>query len=216
MLHSPTYILDFDSTLIQVESLDELARLALADRGDATEVLARLEAVTEQGMTGQLPFDTSLEQRLQLFQANRRHVTDLTAQLLQQLSPSATKNIAWFQQNREHIFVISGGFEDYMIPVLAPLGILPMHIFGNRFMYNADGDIIGYDRASRLCRARGKAAQVASLSLPRPIIVIGDGYTDYEIRQANEADEFWAFTESSTRPNVVALADKVLTSFADL
>lgn len=212
---TPTYIFDFDSTLIQVETLDELARLALADYRDRATILTALEALTAQGMAGELPFDKSLEKRLQLFQANRAHVRALIEQLAKQLSLSVVANIAWFQRNREHIFVISGGFVDYIVPLVEPLGILPDHVFANRFVYDAADQITGYDPANLLSKAGGKVAQVRALALPRPIIIIGDGYTDYEIRQAGEADEFWAFTENISRPKVVALADRVVADFND-
>jgi D-3-phosphoglycerate dehydrogenase len=54
------------------------------------------------------------------------------------------------------------------------------------------------------------------LNLPHPIIVVGDGYTDYEIRATGEADQFWAFTEHIERPEVVVGADRTLSSFAEL
>lgn len=185
-MSSNTYIFDFDSTLVSVETLDELARIALADNINREQVVAELSALTDRGMCGELPFDKSLQQRLQLFKANKKHVEKLTSQLLGWLSPSVKSNLEWFRSNHERIYVVSGGFADYIKTVTEYLGIKHDHVFANRFEYNAGGDIIGFDQNNLLSKAGGKVWQVESLKLPRPIIVIGDGYTDYEIRKAGK------------------------------
>src|SRR5690606_6764355 len=89
------------------------------------------------------------------------------------------------------------------------LGLLPGNVYANRFTY--DGvHITGHDSSRLTSQAGGKAAQVHALNLPRPIIAIGDGYTDFEIKAAGAADEFWAFAGHIRRPEVVANADRIL------
>nr|MCU0392876.1 phosphoglycerate dehydrogenase [Thermoflexibacter sp.] len=51
-----------------------------------------------------------------------------------------------------------------------------------------------------------------SLHLQGEIYVIGDGYTDYEIRQAGLANSFFAFTENVEREVVVEKADHIAPS----
>jgi D-3-phosphoglycerate dehydrogenase len=48
----PTWIFDFDSTLVRVEALDELADIALQGRADHAALLARIKLITNQGMEG--------------------------------------------------------------------------------------------------------------------------------------------------------------------
>ena len=43
--------------------------------------------------------------------------------------------------------------------------------------------------------------------------VLGDGYTDYQMREAGLAQRFYAYTENVARPAVVAHADQVLPTF---
>jgi len=43
--------------------------------------------------------------------------------------------------------------------------------------------------------------------------VIGDGYTDYQIKAAGLANKFFAFTENIHRENVVQAADHITPSF---
>lgn len=215
MTTQPTFIVDFDSTLVQCESLDELARISLSHHADRQKIMQELEYITRQGMSGELPFDLSLTMRLQLFAATKPDVRTLIPFLEQHLSPSAKANHPWFSSNNKSIYIISGGFEEYIIPIAKYFSIPADHVYANRFTYRNEA-IIGFDKNRYTSRTGGKAAQIAALHLPRPIIVIGDGYTDYEIKSTGYADEFWAFTETATRPKVIAKADHIITSFADV
>ena len=48
------------------------------------------------------------------------------------------------------------------------------------------------------------------------VVVVGDGWTDYEIRAAGAADRFYAFVETAARPKVTAAADAVAASFDEV
>lgn len=211
-----SFVVDFDSTLVQCESLDELARIALAEKTERERILQKLRTITAQGMAGAISFDESLQRRFALFQAQRRHVDELTRHLLSQISPSALNHEGWFRQNRDRIYVISGGFKEYITPVAARLGIAPAHIRANHFLYDTADNIIGFDSDTRPGKAGSKMAEISALDLAGKIIVIGDGYTDYEIRAHGGAHEFWAFIETIARPTVVAKADRVIGNFSEI
>ena len=215
-LQQPTYVIDFDSTIINLEALEELAELALAGRPDHNEIMRQLHEINVRGMSGELAFDKSLRQRLALFGAKREHIAQLIALLERNVSTSVERNLGWFKQNADHIYVISGAFEEYIVPIVHRLGIAADHVYANAFHFDADGRITGCDDARLASQAGGKIRQLARLNLPHPIIVIGDGYTDYEMRAGGEADSFWAFCENIERPNVVEVADKFIQSFDDV
>jgi phosphoserine phosphatase len=80
--------------------------------------------------------------------------------------------------------------------------------------FEADGAYAGYDTASPLTRAEGKATLVDSLKLPRPILAVGDGATDLAMRSA--VDEFAVYTGFVRRESVVREADRELRSFEEL
>lgn len=211
-----TYIFDFDNTLVSVESLDELARMSLEHSDDKDARLAEFVEITNRGMNGTLAFDESLRQRLEMLHITRDDVRKLTEQLKDAITDSALECEEWFDENADSIYVVSGGFEDYIIPVVEELGIPAAHVFANRFVYDKSGVVIGFDTSSNLSKAHGKVLQVAELELPAPIIMVGDGMTDYEVRSKGEADEFWAFTQHVARPMVVERADRVLGSFEEI
>jgi len=211
-----TYIFDFDNTLVSVESLDELARMSLERADDKETRLAEFVEITNQGMNGTLAFDESLRRRLATLNVTRDDVHKLTELLKDTITDSALECEEWFDENADNIYVVSGGFEDYIIPVVEELGISASHVFANRFVYDNKGLVIGFDTNSNLSKPQGKVLQVAELELPSPIIMVGDGMTDYEVRSKGEADEFWAFTQHVARPVVVERADRVLASFEEI
>lgn len=214
-MQTPTFIIDFDSTLVTCESLDELARLSLADNPERHKIMQKLEDITRRGMAGEIAFDESLRQRLQLFAATRNDITEIVSYLQAHISSSALAAHDWFARNADRVYVISGGFEELIVPIATRLGIPADHIFANQFLYNG-GTITGFDTARLTSHTGGKVAQIATLQLSRPIIIIGDGYTDYEIKASGAADEFWAFTETIDRPQVTTNANRIVTSFAEV
>lgn len=210
-----TYVIDFDSTIVNCETLDELARIALSNRPDSAKIMHDLEELTNLGMAGKLPFDESLKRRLQLFKASKSQINQLVELLLGSITPSVLSNKQWFIKNSKDIYIVSGGFTECIAPIAKIIGIPKDHILANNFVF--DGQFItGVDNSKLTSQAGGKIKQVLALNLTDRVVIIGDGYTDYEVKNAGAADEFWAFTEHVSRPNVVAVADKVLTSFYDV
>ena len=66
-----------------------------------------------------------------------------------------------------------------------------------------------------MSKNQGKVKQVELLKLNGEIHVIGDGYTDYEIKLAGAATHFFAFKENIERKNVCELSDYILSRFDD-
>lgn len=209
-----TYIFDFDSTIVAIESLGQLAELALAGHHDREDILGELKTIGTAGTMRQIDFGESLHRRLSLFSATHEQVEQVVTKLKDNISPSMWLHREWFTENAEHIYVVSGGFRDFVEPVVVGcLGILPDHVFANDLTYDQSGAISGINTLNPLTKPHGKALQVSMLNLPRPSVVIGDGATDYDIKAQGQADVFYVFTETVSRPSVVALADKELAIF---
>ena len=200
------FIIDFDSTLVTVEGLDVLAEVV-----GGVDVAA-VAAITDRAMAGELDFTAALEARLQLIAARPEHLAPTIARLQAAITPSAAAHAGFLSQ----AWVLSGGFAELITPVVARLGIAADQVLANAFVPGKDGALTGFDRARPLSRSGGKAEAVRSLRLEGEVIVVGDGWTDYEIRAAGAADRFYAFVENVERPRVVAHADRVARSFDDL
>jgi D-3-phosphoglycerate dehydrogenase / 2-oxoglutarate reductase len=64
-----------------------------------------------------------------------------------------------------------------------------------------------------MSKDQGKVRTVRSLKLKKDLYIIGDGYTDYELRKLGLAKKFIAFTENVARKNVVTKADQIAETF---
>ncbi len=208
-------IIDFDSTIITKESLDELAHIALKDHPEKENRLQKIESLTQAGMVGEITFDESLSQRMALLNADRSDVEMAIGQLVKSITPSFAKNAEFIRKYKENIWIISGGFREMIIPVVAPFEIHETHVFANEFIYDEAQKIIGVDSNNPMAKAGGKVLQVNAMELEGEIHVIGDGYTDYELKANGPASRFFAFTENVKRKNVCSHADGILNNFDD-
>lgn len=202
-------VIDFDSTFTRVEALDELCEISLAGLAEKDHNLAEIKRITDLGMEGKISLQDSLEQRIQLLKANKRHLQALIDVLRTKVSKSFQQNAEFLKLYADNIYIISNGFKDFIIPIVTELGIRADHVLANDFVFDENDNIIGYDKTNALCANQGKALKIKSLNLDGEIYVIGDGYTDFEIKQAGVADRFYAFTENVTRNTVVENADHV-------
>ena len=75
------YVIDFDSTFIKVEALDELAKISLDGQINKNEIVHQIESITNKGMSGEMPFSESLTERVELLHANKTHIEKLIHEL---------------------------------------------------------------------------------------------------------------------------------------
>lgn len=207
------YIIDFDSTFVTVETLEELANIALKGNPQKTKIFEKMQTITKQGMEGKITYSESLSERFKLFQANKTHIKKLTTQLKKQITPSVKLNNQFFKQNADQIFIITGGFKEYVWPIVKKFGLAENHVLANSFIFDKKGNIIGFDKTNPLSREGGKPEKIKQLKLEGDIYVIGDGITDYQIKEKNKSAKFFAFTENIERPAVMAKADEVIKTF---
>jgi D-3-phosphoglycerate dehydrogenase / 2-oxoglutarate reductase len=209
-----TVIFDFDSTLVQVESLDILAEIALEHSPDKQERCEEIVRLTNAAMNGAMTFTDSLAQRLTLLSAHKRDVERLVELLHNKLTPSVERNRSWFAANSERVLVISGGFVDFIVPVLEPLGIKPARIFANEFTYDAAGTITGARTDNPLAYENGKPTLARQLTaqgiIKHPACIIGDGYSDYQLRGDGAVEYFYAHVENVYREKPSSCADEVI------
>lgn len=203
------FIIDFDSTFTQVEALDELGEISLQHHEDKSRILQEITDITNSAMNGNSSFSEGLTKRLTLLQANRKHLQPLIERLKNKVSESVHRNKAFFTEYADNILVVSSGFKEFITPIVTEYGIKEENIYANTFRYDESGNIIGFDEENVLSLDKGKIKLLDTLALQGDVYVIGDGYTDYEIREAGLANKFYAFTENISRDKVVEKADHV-------
>jgi D-3-phosphoglycerate dehydrogenase len=208
-------IIDFDSTFITKESLDELAHLVLLNHKNGVERLKSIKALTLSGMEGKIPFDLSLEKRIALINTNKNDIKQISSELSKEVSPSIKKNKLFIKKNSSNILIFSGGFKEIIIPIVSEYGINEKQIFANQFIYDSNDNVIGIDKNNNMSKKSGKVLMIKALKLSGKIDVIGDGFTDYEIKKSGLASNFYAFIENINREKINQLSDKALNSFDD-
>ena len=206
------FIIDFDSTFTKVEAFDILGEIVLADHPEKEKVLNQIKKITNKGMDGTLNLRDSIEKRLNILSPHKDDLNELITQLKKQVSKSFERNREFFSKFRNHIYIVSNGFKEFIVPIVSEYGIKPDHVLANEFTYDEQGNITGFDITNVLASNEGKVETIKNLNLKGEVYVIGDGYTDFEIKKAGLASKFYVFTENVSRRSVLENADHVAPS----
>ena len=209
-------VIDFDSTFVKLEGLEELAKIALRDNPNKLEVIKEIEKITNEGMSGKISFEESLESRLKLFNSNKDDVSELVNLLQNNVSDSIKRNKSFFNQYASNIYIISGGFDDWILPIVQEFGLKENNILSNKFIYDLNGNIIGIDKSIPLTKSGGKTQCVKALHLSGYKLMIGDGFTDYEVKKNGIVDKFILYTENVHRKELDLFADYILSSWDEV
>lgn len=205
--------IDFDSTIISTEGLDALATICAKND---TNLISEIVGLTHQGMSGTITMEESLTKRIQRLHANKSDLEQLNIYLIDKISPSIEFLKEYIALNKEHVYVISGGFMDYVKPICISIGVKAEHIFANSFIFQEE-HIIGYDTACPLSMSKGKATVIKELNTHNSkSFIVGDGYTDYEVKKEGAVDFFIAYTETVERQNVLSNADFICKNFKEV
>ena len=97
------FIIDFDSTFTQVEALDVLAEIALQEDANKADKIREIEDITNEGMEGKLTLKESIERRLELLDAHRKHLPMLVDALKDKVSASFKRNREFFETHADRI-----------------------------------------------------------------------------------------------------------------
>lgn len=178
--HKRLAVFDMDSTLIQQETIDELARAA----GPGLE--AQVREVTARAMNGELDFEASLRARVALLKGIPVAVFDVFIKNMT-ITPGAKELCRVLQRLGVKMLVLSGGFETSAKELARQLGIQEVH--ANSLSTVDDGDCPGrmmFDGklanevivdAKYKAEALKRAAEADGLDM-RQVIAVGDGAND--------------------------------------
>ena len=93
---------DMDSTIINVECLDELA--------DMAGLKPRIAAITERAMRGEIEFEAALKERVGLLKGLKLDALERTYAERVRLNPGAKSLLGTMRANGAHTMLVSGGF----------------------------------------------------------------------------------------------------------
>lgn len=95
-------VADMDSTIINVECLDELA--------DMAGLKPQIAAITERAMRGELEFEAALKERVGMLKGLKLEALERTYAERVRLNPGARSLLATMRGHGAHTMLVSGGF----------------------------------------------------------------------------------------------------------
>ena len=211
-LNQNTLFIDFDSTFVKVETIDELAKLSLKNDPEANTKISMISDITNQAMSGEISFPIALEKRLKVLSLSKDDIRKATDDISNMVSDSFIKNKEFIASNSDSIWIVSGGFKEVITPIVREFGIAENHILANSFIYSKN-QVIGCDRNNDLFKDKGKIKAINNLNLDNDIIIMGDGFTDYEVYSEGVAKAFICYTENITRKSIVEKSSYTASSF---
>ena len=209
-------IVDFDSTFIRDETLDEIAKLLLSSKKISKKTQEKIEDITNQAMNGKLDFRDALKARIKLLDIHKNDVEQITSILKGRISLSFVNNKKIIKEMGQNIYIVSGGFKEIIEPVVKDYNIPSNNIFANEFNYDRNDYINGINENSLLSYSDGKIRAVKTLDISNGAYVIGDGSTDLEIETVEGVTAFICFTENIHRKTVSKKSKYIAQSFYDV
>jgi len=203
-----TVVLDVDSTLSGVEGIDWLASL----RG--AEVEAWSGSLTARAMEGLIPIEAVYGERMGLVKPTLSEIQELSTVYIDRVAAGAREALAELREHDVEIVMVSGGLREAILPLAKELGVREERVHAVSVFFGRNGEYAGFDERSPMTSQQGKRAAVKEMNLKGPVLAVGDGMTDSEMRSV--VDGFAAFTGFLKRDPVVERADFVIESFDQL
>lgn len=201
-------IFDVDSTLSGVEGIDWLA----AQRGP--EIAAWSAGLTEKAMQGQIPIEAVYAERMRLVKPTLPEIQQLGKVYVERMATRAAETLAALRAHDVEVVMVSGGLREAILPLAKELGVDERNLYAVSVFFGEQGEYAGFDDASLLTRQSGKRTTVGQMELKGPILAVGDGMTDCEIKPVVQG--FAAFTGFTRREAVIEQADYVVENFDQL
>ena len=169
--------MDMDSTLVTIESIDEM--------GDLLGIREKIAAVTEQAMRGEIDYPESLRRRVALLAGLEERSLERICAERMQLSPGAEILVQRCRELGIRTLLVSGGFSFFTAWLRERLGIDAMlsnelEIEHGRLTGRVVGGIV--DGAAKAARVRAEIQQLGTTR--ERTVAIGDGANDIPMMAA--------------------------------
>jgi phosphoserine phosphatase len=203
-----TVVLDVDSTLSGVEGIDWLAAL----RGPAVEAWSA--DLTAKAMEGTVPIEAVYGERMRVVKPTLAEVGELGQIYVDRIAIHARETLRALRARDVGLVMVSGGLREAILPLARELGVEAQRVHAVPVFFDHAGQYAGFDESSPFTRQSGKMTAVGEMALKGPVLAVGDGMTDCEMRAV--VDSFAAYTGFTRREPVLERADYVLGDFDEL
>jgi len=167
-------VMDMDSTLINIECIDEIA--------DMQGLKPQVAAITEAAMRGELDFAESLRRRVALLEGLDEHALQRVYDERLKLNPGAEIMLARLKEHGIRTLLVSGGFVFFTERLKPRLGLNFTHANTLEILNGKlTGKVLG-----KIVDAQGKADWLVKIReelelKPGQVIAMGDGANDLKM-----------------------------------
>lgn len=170
-------ISDMDSTMIQIECIDELA--------DYAGIKAQIAEVTERAMRGELDFIEALRGRVALLKDLDEAAIAACLSERVVLMPGARTLVQTMRSWGAETVLVSGGFTHFTTPVMEQIGFHQAHsnvlgLADGRLTGEVLGDVVDASVKARLLHEISAANGLT----PAQVLAVGDGANDIPMIEA--------------------------------
>ena len=196
-------VADMDSTIINVECLDELA--------DFAGLKAEISAITERAMRGELAFEGALRERVGMLKGLATTALQQAYDERVRLNPGARTLVRTMAANNARCALVSGGFTFFTSRVAQAAGF---HSHRANTLIEADGKLTGEVGDPIL----GKEAKLAALNEDARFIGVPlapwTSRSSGEPRYHGSITAFWLVAQTATPRFTIGLFTAVTKSFS--
>jgi phosphoserine phosphatase len=169
-------VADMDSTIINVECLDELA--------DMAGLKPRIAAITERAMRGELEFEAALKERVGMLKGLKLDALERTYAERVRLNPGAKSLLATMRAHGAHTMLVSGGFGYFTSRVAEAAGF---HVERGNVLLDDGAALtgeVGMPILGREAKLQALEEAVTSLGIGfADSLAVGDGANDLAMIQ---------------------------------
>jgi phosphoserine phosphatase len=169
-------VADMDSTIINVECLDELA--------DMAGLKPRIAAITERAMRGELEFEAALKERVGMLKGLKLDALERTYAERVRLNPGAKSLLATMRAHGAHTMLVSGGFGYFTSRVAEAAGF---HVERGNVLLDDGAALtgeVGMPILGREAKLQALEEAVTSLGIGfEDSLAVGDGANDLAMIQ---------------------------------
>jgi len=168
---------DCDSTLSEIEGIDELANRAGCG--------AAMAALTNAAMNGEVSLESVYGQRLDLIRPDKAAIDWVADLYIERMVQGVQETFQQLHEQGKQVHIISGGLKQAILPLAALLNIDEQHVHAVDVLLDDNGDYAGFNKQSPLARNGGKTEVCLQLNPDKlKMAMIGDGNTDMEAKKA--------------------------------
>lgn len=199
------FVIDFDSTFVDGESINMMIDLALKNYIRKKDVYSKLAVLSDLCMKSEISFKDNFKMKLEIVKQalKEEHLLKVAAILKEKVSPDIVKILDKAKELNKKVIVVSNSFKIIMKDIMKKYGI--EIYFANKHETDKDGFIVGFDETNPMANDNGKENVIKflkNMNIIQPdekIIMIGDGMSDLFVYKNHASDYFLNFAINKNR-----------------